>query len=415
MTIENLILFAVLLSLVIMSAFFSGNETAFLSLSKIKLKEMKDKKAKNYKLVTKMLEKKEFFLSTILICNNLVNNFFSSATTMLAVGLFGDAGVVVATTVATAIIILFGEILPKTFAANAGILISNLFAPSIRIIQIIFFPVVKIFELISRFFARLIPPPNDDAITADEIKVLIETGNKEGIFEKSEMAMLKKVFVFSDLRLKAIAKHFSSIEHIDSNATYEEALEKFKKSGFSKLPVVKNGDFENILGVLHYKSLLFLSGSKKNFSAEKHCHPPLFVPESKRVASLFYIFRTEKRDFAVVVNEHGSNCGIVTADDIIHAVFGDSQRDAEEQISQLSDNEFVIFGETPLVEVENTLGITLESEFYNTIAGFLLEKFGKIPDEKDFFEESGFRFSVKKIEVNKIQLIGATKIPSFEK
>lgn len=411
---DNLILFLTLLSLVIMSAFFSGSETAFLSLSKIKLKEMKDKKVKNYKLVTKMLSKQEFFLSTILICNNLVNNFFSSAATMLAVGIFGDAGIAVATTAATLIIITFGEILPKTFAANAGIFISNLFAPLIRIIQTIFFPVVKVFELVSRLFSRIIPPTEDDAITAEEIEVLIETGNKEGIFEKSEMDMLKKVLVFSDLRLKSIAKHFSSIEYVDSNASYEETLAKFRKSGFSKLPVVKNGDFENILGVLHYKSLLFHSGAKKNFSVKKYCRPTLFVPDSKKAASLFYVFRTEKTDFAVVVNEHGSNCGIITSDDIIHAVFGDSQRNGEEQISRLSHNEFVIFGEAPLTEVEDTLGITLESEFYNTIAGYLLEKFGKIPDEKDFFEESGFRFSVKKIAANKIQAVGAVKISGEE-
>lgn len=403
-----------LVFLVVMSAFFSSSETAFLSLSKIKMRQMLKENKKAATPVAKLKQNTDNLLTLILVGNNFVNTFASSLATSVALGFFGESGVGIATAVMTVLIIIFGEILPKSFAANNPEKLSIFLAKPLSLLKIILKPITFIFSAFSKMISKFVetfqknPLPS---VTEEELKTLIEVGDEEGTLEDGEKEMLYKIFEFTDLRVRDILRHRSFVKAIDSKANYEETLSKFIESGYSRLPVFKD-DLETILGTIHYKDVLYFSGSKLNFTAEKIVRKALFIPETISVVTLLMRFRTEKHTFAVVVSEHGNVEGIVTTDDVLKAVFGRITDEynsktikPEERIRVTGKREFLIPGDMFLNDINRIFSTDLESEDFDSLGGWLLEQFGYLPENGEKLKIGSTTFTVEDVGSRRIQSI----------
>ena len=403
-----------LVFLVVMSAFFSSSETAFLSLSKIKMRQMLKENKKAAAPVVKLKQNTDNLLTLILVGNNFVNTFASSLATSVALGFFGESGVGLATAVMTVLIIIFGEILPKSFAANNPEKLSIFLAKPLSLLKIILKPITFIFSAFSKMISKFVetfqknPLPS---VTEEELKTLIEVGDEEGTLEDGEKEMLYKIFEFTDLRVRDILRHRSFVKAIDSKANYEETLSKFIESGYSRLPVFKD-DLETILGTIHYKDVLYFSGPKLNFTAEKIVRKALFIPETISVVTLLMRFRTEKHTFAVVVSEHGNVEGIVTTDDVLKAVFGRITDEynsktikPEERIRVTGKREFLIPGDMSLNDVNRIFSTDLESEDFDSLGGWLLEQFGYLPENGEKLKIGSTTFTVEDVGSRRIQNI----------
>ena len=404
----------VLIFLICMSAFFSSSETSFLSISKIKMRQMLKENKKKATPVAKLKQDTDSLLTLILVGNNFVNTFSSSLATSVALGLFGQSGVGIATAIMTVLIIIFGEILPKSFAANNPEKMTLKFAKPLNLLKIILKPIILIFNAFSKITSKFIglfqkqPLPS---VTEEELKTLIDVGDEEGTLESGEKEMLYKIFEFTDLRVRDILRHRSFVKSIEGKATYEETLNAFIESGYSRLPVYKD-DFETILGTIHYKDVLYFSGNKATFTPEKIVRKALFIPETVSVVNLLMSFRTGKHTFAVVVGEHGNVEGIVTADDALKAVFGritdeynSKSISPEERIRITGKREFLIPGDMSLNDVNRIFNTDFESEDFDTLGGWLLEKFGYLPENGEKLKIGSTSFTVEDQGSRRIQSI----------
>ncbi|MGL4981342.1 MAG: CNNM domain-containing protein [Treponemataceae bacterium] len=402
-----------LFALIIISAIFSSTETAFLSISKSKLYKIKKSGDKRGALVIKLRIKTEKLLSTILIANNLANNFASSLAALVAIKLLGNAGLGVATFVMTALIIIFGEILPKTIAAFYPIKTAKRFAFFIFFVQILLFPLIKIFTVYSHLVVKLADffwKSNESQITQEELKTLFELGSRTGILEQTEKDMLNKVFDFSDVRIKSIMQHPSQITMIENSASFDQVLQAFKSSGYSRIPVFLN-DFNSVLGIIYYKDLLSFKTNPQEFAVKKILLPVMFVPSSKMAFSLFHQFYKEKQHLAIVVNEHGENCGLITGEDLLCSIFGKVTAEHNikttpvEQIKILQKKEFLVPANITLVDLNDYLKINLSSGIYITLAGFLLEHFDRLPLAGEKISIESLHFTVEKVSDRHIDLV----------
>ncbi len=403
-----------LVLLIGLSAFFSSSETAFLCIPKIRLRQMQKEKKPKAKLIAKLKNRTDILLTVILIGNNFVNSLASSLATALAISILGNSGTGIATLSMTIIIIMFGEILPKTIATYRSEEVAAHFATPLSILEKVLFPLVFIFskftylvKLISQGFASA----QSKQITEDELKTLFDLGGQEGILESSEKDMLHKVFEFSDLRAHDIEKSRTLVKMIDANANYDQALEIISESGYSRLPVYEDNK-ETIVGILHFKDLLFYNGTKEDFSVKKVAKKPLFIPETKDALSMLHVFKAEKQTFAIIIDEHGSFSGIITMDNLVKAVFGritdgfdKKVRPAEDRITILSSTEFIIPGDIEIDEVNKIFKMHLASEDSDTFGGWLLETFDYLPEDGESIKKENIIYTVQSQKNRRIQSI----------
>ncbi len=415
----NIIATAILLvALVAMSAFFSSSETAFLSLSKVDVKQMLKAKIPGAKRVAALKADMDRLLTTILIGNNFVNNLASSAATALAVSLFGQKGVGFATIVMTVTIILFGEILPKTIAAYNSTAMAKKASFPLGMLQKLMFPIVWTFALITKGVGSLVDKiwkSNTPLVTEEELKTLIDLGNAEGTLENNERDLLYKIFEFTDLRVRDITRHRSFVQVVPAESSYAEAAKIFSKSGYSRLPVYCDNGYgtkDEYIGLLHYKTLLFFHGDKqeKNF-AKRHMRNILFVPETKTAVSLLHTFKSEKASFAAVVDEHGTTAGIVTMDDVLNAVMGRITDEyakytpPEKRIKIISSTDFLLPGDLRLSDVNEIFQLKCESEEFDTLGGWILEQFGYLPSTGEVLRQKPCLWMVDDVAHRRIQTV----------
>ena len=402
--------------LLAVGAFFSMTETAFTSLSRIKVRQLQKEKARHADLIAKLRSNLDELIATVLIGTNFVNTFNSAVTTAFAVKVLGAEYVSAATAVILFLVIIFVEIVPKTFAAiNTETAVKNTAIP-VYLIKAVLYPVVKTFCLFTRFidFAeKKIFKSKRVLITEDELKTLIEVGEKEGTLEQSERKMLERLFEFSDLSVHSIMRHRSLVKYISTESSLDEVIAVFQTTGYSRIPVYEN-DVENIVGVLHFKSVLFASPlitASKDFI--KICMAePAFVPETMSAIDLLKKFKKEKINFAVAVNEYGGMAGIVTLDDILSEVFGritdehgTVEVSPEDKITVIGTNEFIVPGDMKLDDLNDVLNINLSSETFDTLGGWLLEQFDELPPVGKTHKKSGVLYIVEDQSQRRIQTV----------
>lgn len=402
--------------LLAVGAFFSMTETAFTSLSRIKVRQLQKEKARHADLIAKLRSNLDELIATVLIGTNFVNTFNSAVTTAFAVKVLGAEYVSAATAVILFLVIIFVEIVPKTFAAiNTETAVKNTAIP-VYLIKAVLYPVVKTFCLFTRFidFAeKKIFKSKRVLVTEDELKTLIEVGEKEGTLEQSERKMLERLFEFSDLSVHSIMRHRSLVKYISTESSLDEVIAIFQTTGYSRIPVYEN-DVENIVGVLHFKSVLFASPlitASKDFI--KICMAePAFVPETMSAIDLLKKFKKEKINFAVAVNEYGGMAGIVTLDDILSEVFGritdehgTVEVSPEDKITVIGTNEFIVPGDMKLDDLNDVLNINLSSETFDTLGGWLLEQLDELPPVGKTHKKNGVLYIVEDQSQRRIQTV----------
>lgn len=391
--VKTVLILVALIFLVSLVAFFSSSETAYLSLQKIKIRRMIQERKPRARLVAKLKEDMDNVLTTVLIGTNFVNSLASALATVLAVEMVGNNAVGVSTLVISFFITVFGQIVPKTLASLNPEKTASKSAVVIATIKKVLFPVVWIFTQISHFavfLAEKILKPVQQGITPEEIQTLIQVGAKEGTLELSESQMLNKIFSFSDISVSDIMHHRTLVAMVEDTATMEEVTKEFMESGYSNIAVYHES-LEDVIGVINYQDILFVSASEIDAGpdfAKRMMKPVLFVPGTFSLFDLLRVFYEENKKFAVVLDEAGGISGVATMTDIMNVVFGHmidenvhEEIPAENRIKVISPKEFLLPGELKIEDVNELLNLHLESDFYNTLGGWLLEQFGSLPQD----------------------------------
>lgn len=397
----------ILVVLIFLSAFFSMSETALTSISKIRLRTMIDENVKNAKLIQSVLEEPGKLLSAILIGNNLVNIGASSLATAIIVDKYGSKGVGIATAVLTIVILIFGEITPKTFATKNAEKISLFVIKAIKFCMIIFTPFIFILNIITGFILRLLGVKKDEKtpiITESELITMVNVSHEEGVLEIDEREMINNVVYFANSDAEDVMVPRTDIIAINVDATQEELTALFKEETCSRMPVYDE-TIDNIIGIISLKDLLFVDKSK-DFNIRDYMREPFFTYESKCLKELFAEMRINRIPMAIILDEYGGTSGIVTLEDMLEEIVGDladEYDEHDEEIKLVRDNEYIIEGTTKIEDVNEILGTNFKSEDFDSIGGFIIETFGKFPDKGDSIKIDNVKFIIEEIEKNRIE------------
>lgn len=396
----------ILIILIILSACFSMSETALTSLSKIRLRNMVDENVKNAKLIQNTLEKPEKLLTAILIGNNLVNIGASSLATSLAIKQWSNNGVGIATGLLTLIILIFGEITPKTFATKNAEKVAILAIKPIKFCMIIFTPIIFVLNIITSFFLKLLGVKKDEkipTITESELLTMVNVSHEEGVLEIDEREMINNVVDFANSDAKDVMIPRTDIIAININASYQELTDLFKKETFSRMPVYED-NIDNIVGIIALKDLLFIKNTD-SFNIKEIMREPFFTYESKCLKELFSEMRIKRIPMAIIADEYGGTSGIVTLEDMLEEIVGDLADEYDEhfeEIKVIKEDEYIIEGVTKIEDVNEMLGTKFESEDFDSIGGFVIETMGKFPEKGEMIKTDNVKFIVEEIDKNRI-------------
>ena len=408
---ENILQIGLLVVLLLGSGFFSASETSLMSLSKIRIRYMEDEGVKGAKLVGSLIEKSSDLLSSILVGNNIVNIAATSVSTSLFISIFGDGGVAIATAVMTVLVLVFGEITPKTIAANSPEKVAVVVSKPISIIMKITKPIVWIFNLLTGIIFKIMGIDNDGVkpfITEEELKAMVNVSHEEGVLEMEEREIINNVFQFGDMQAKEAMIQRLDMVAIDIEDSYDEIIELFKSEKLSRLPVYQES-IDDIVGILNIKDIIFLSDEEiENFDIKDYVREAFFTYEFKKITQLLEEMKKEKTQMAIVVDEYGGTAGLLTIEDLVEVIVGDiddEYDEEEEEIVKINDNEYLVEGRTKISDVNEQLGINLESEEFDSLGGFIIGYLKRIPEENEIIEVEDVKFKVESIDKNRINKI----------
>lgn len=402
----------ILVILLIGSGFFSASETALMSLSKIRIRYMQQEGVKGAKLVSSLIENPNKLLSSILVGNNVVNIAATSISTSLFIGLMkGSEGVAVATAVMTILVLIFGEITPKSIAANNSEKVALLVARPIKFIIFILSPIVWIFNLITGFIFKILGLENKGVqpyITEEELRTMVNVSHEEGVLEIEEREIINNVFQFGDMQAKNAMIQRIDMVAIDVEDSYDEIIELFKNEKLSRMPVYEE-NIDDIIGILNIKDVIFLDDEEiENFDIKKYIREPFFTYEFKKIAQLLEEMKIEKTQMAIVVDEYGGTSGLITVEDLIEVIVGDiddEYDDEDDEIQVIKEDEYIVEGSTKITDVNELIGVRLESEEFDSIGGFIIGHLNRLPEEEEVVEVDDIRFCIESIDKNRIKKI----------
>ncbi|MGL4739636.1 MAG: hemolysin family protein [Sarcina sp.] len=406
----------ILIILIGLSAFFSSSETALTSVNKIKIRHMVEEGVKGAKLVEKLIDEPKVLLGAILIGNNIVNIGASSLATVLAATLvagtkYEDTGIAIATGVMTILILIFGEITPKSLAQQNAEKMSIKVSKPIAFIVFIFRPFVWVFTKISTLFIRMLggdPNKVEPFITEEELKTLVDVGNEEGVLEQDEKEMIFNVFEFGDRNAKDIMVQRVDIIAEDIETTYEELLEGIKEYQFSRIPIYEE-NIDNIVGILNTKDLILLSTQeRKNFDIKKIMRKPHYTFEFKKITDLFNEMKKTRNHMSVVLDEYGGTVGIVTIEDLIEEIVGeieDEYDEHQEDIREVRENEYEVDGSTRLEDLSELPYVNVESEEFDSIGGFVIGILDRLPEHGEEITYENLKFVVEKLDKKRVKKV----------
>lgn len=400
-----------------LSAFFSSSEAAFLSLQRARIAHLVSTHVPGARRIAEMIERPERLLSTVLLANNLVNIAFTSLVTAIAVALLGrGVGVIVATAASTLLVLLVGEIVPKTVAVNHAERVAFLVAAPLRWTEVLLLPLAFVLQKLSRAISSLFGGASGmvHSITEAELRALIDIGEAEGTVAPVEAEMLENVFRFGDRQVREVMTPRTEIVSIEEGATLGEFLEVYAEHTHSRFPVHRE-TIDNIIGVLSTKDILkslAAGGIDYNQPLTVEVREAYFVPETKRVAELFDEMRHTGHQMAIAIDEFGGVAGLVTLKRLTEEVVGPVGEEGvtpEEEFEAIDENTFEVEGGMSVQEVEEGLGIVLPKGDFETIAGFVLYRLGHIPAEGEQFEHDNLKFEVTRMRDLKIETIRITR------
>ena len=399
-------LLATAVILLILSCLFSMSESAFLSVNKLRIRFLRRKKVKKAIRVGKLLDKQEELINTILIGNNIVNISISSILTSISLELFGSAGVAAATFIVTLLLLIFGEITPKTLGSRFQEKIAFGLSGFLSFWYFALRPFVFIFTKISNFAKFLTgskKKKSKESFTEEEIKTFIEVGEEEGTVEKGEKEMLHRVFKFTDLEAKDIMQPRTKMITVTLKTKYADIIELSEKTHLSHFPVVKS-NIDDICGILHLKDVLPFFNRPETFSVKNVMKKPLFIPETKPMSSIQEALRESNQSIAIVLDEYSGTAGLLTIEDISSEIFGTLSDEYDftqaAEIVEKSDGLFMLEGNARLVDINEKLKINLVSENNETINGWFCEQLGTLPEIENNLSFGGWTFTVKEVSKN---------------
>lgn len=410
-TSSNLIQIVLLAILLVASGFFSASETALMSLSKIRIRYMKEEGIKGAKLVGSLIEDSNNLLTSILVGNNVVNIAATSISTSLFLSIFQEKGVPIATAVMTILVLIFGEITPKTIAVNNTEKVALLVSRPIKIIITILKPVVWIFNIITKVIFKILGVQDKGIqpyITEEELKTMVNVSHEEGVLEIEEREIINNVFQFGDMQAKEAMVQRLDIIAINVEDTYDEIMDLFKHEKLSRLPVYEES-IDNIIGILNIKDVVFLEDDEiDNFNIKDYVREAFFTYEFKKITQLLEEMKKDKSQMAIVVDEYGATAGLITIEDLVEVIVGDiddEYDEEDEEIQVIKEDEYIVEGSTRISDVNEMIGIRLESEEFDSIGGFIIGHIGRIPDENEVIEFDNIRFCIESLEKNRIMKI----------
>lgn len=403
----RLVLVILLLSL---SAFFSSAETALTTVSKMRIRTLAEAGDKKAITLMKVIENPGKMLSMILVGNNIVNLSASSMMTTLTMELFGSKAVGVATGVLTLLILVFGEITPKTMATLNAERLSLAYAGIVYWLMRLLTPVIFLVNKLSMavmFLLRVDPNKKPDAITEDELRTIVEVSHEEGVIESEEKKMINNVFDFGDAVARDVMVPRIDMVMVDVNATYKELIELFRKERFTRIPVYENST-DNVIGIINVKDFLLYDNAQK-FSLRDLLRQPLYTYEYKKTAELMVEMRKTSNNIIIVLDEYGATAGLITLEDMLEEIVGDIRdeydEDEEDEVKEIAPNEYLVSGSAKLDDLNDRLDLELESEDYDSIGGLVIGLLEHLPEEGEAVDCGNIRLVVEHVEKNRIDKI----------
>lgn len=392
----------VLIILLILSGFFSSAETALFSISKVKARHIGKSQRQTDRLIRKMKEEPHRLLTTILIGNNLVNIGGTALATALAFQLFPSKAVGIATGLMTFLILVFGEIVPKSFATRNNVLLARMVIYPIYWFSLLFYPLVLLLNFIPLITGRIKKTP---AATEEELLTFVEVVEEEGEIKEEEKELIHNIIEFDDTSASEIMTPRGDMFLVEVGQKLD--FRTILQSGYSRIPVIE-GSVDNVIGILNLKDLfMHQATSGEEPDIRKLMSKPYVVPENKKLDSLMRQFKKRKQHLAIVVDEHGGVSGLISLEDVLEEIVGeisDETDKVEQHIVSIKKDEWLVLGKSEIEDVNEAIGMNIpDLREYDTFSGYILDRIGKIPALNEEISLDDFVVTVKKIEGNRIR------------
>lgn len=400
----------ILLILLLLSGFFSSAETALTTVNKIRIRSLADDGNKRAKTVLKVTENSGKMLSAILIGNNVVNIAASSLTTTIAYK-FGGSIVALASGLITILILLFGEITPKTLATIYSEKLSLIYAPVINLFMKLMTPVIFIINSLSTgilLLLRIDPKAKTNTMTETELRTIVDVSHEDGVIEEEEKEMIYNVFDLGDAKAKDVMVPRVHVTFADVESSYEELIEIFRQDKFTRLPVFEETT-DNVIGIINMKDLLLYDNTKE-FHIRDILREAHFTYEFKNTSELLIEMRQASFNIAIVLDEYGETAGLITLEDLLEEIVGEIHDEYDENeedfIKEIKEREYIVEGSTNLEDLNDRLDLELSSDDYDSLGGLIIEYLDRLPSKGDeVTTKEGIRLVVEKLDKNRIEKV----------
>ena len=406
----------VIIILLGLSAFFSSSETALTTVNKIRIRNLAESGNQSAVWVMKLGEDQGRMLSAILIGNNVVNLSASSMLTVLATEVFGSRAAGAATGILTLLILIFGEITPKTIATLEAEKNALRFGHIIYVLMVLMTPVIVAVNWMSFGVLKALnvdPSKRGDDMTEDELRTIVEVGHEKGVIESEEKEMINNVFDLGDSVATDIMVPRIDMTFININAGFDELLQVFREERYTRLPVYEETT-DNVVGIINIKDMLLIE-DREHFSIADHLRQPLYTFESKKLSELMVEMRQTSNNIVIVLDEYGATAGLITLEDILEEIVGDIRdeydEDEEDELIQLSDGQYLVEGAMKLDDLNHKLNLELTSEDYDSVGGWVIDRLEHLPAQGEEVEWEGVRLVVEQVEKNRIDKVHLYILP----
>ena len=404
--------FLLLIFLIFLSAFFSSAETAFTTVSSIKIRTLMDENNKKAFLVKKIIDNKTKMLSAILIGNNIVNISASSLATILVQKLFGNYAVSIATGVLTILILIFGEITPKTIASLYALKLSLIYSKIIYFLMIALTPVIIVINYLANFvlfILRINPVSSSKTLTENELRTIVDVSHEEGVIEKEERQMINNVFDFGDAVAEDVMVPKIDMTMADINSTYDEIIDIFRKEKYTRIPIYQDST-DNVIGIINMKDLL-LYNSSAVFDIRNYLRSAFYTYETKKLSELMLEMKKTSVNIVIVLDEYGVTSGLITLEDLLEEIVGEIHDeydiDEDDGIKEISPAKYIIEGQVKISDLNEKLNLKLSSKEYDSVGGLIIEKLDRFPNTRDKIIIDNISLKVlqmDKMRISKIEL-----------
>lgn len=402
----------IIVILIVLSALFSSSETALTTITPHRLKTLVDEEIPHAKTLEKVLDQKAKMLSVILICNNIVNLTASAMATVVVQQLFGSKAISIGTGILTLLVLIFGEIVPKTMATVRAERMGLRVAPVINALMIVFTPITAALNFVAKGVLRLFgirPDEKAQSYTENEIRSIVEVSHEEGITTSEEKKIINNVFDFTDTTVKEIMVPRINVTAISINSSFEDLMTLFREELFTRYPVYDEEGI-NFIGLINVKDLMVLEKEQiEHFSVKEILREIAYTYEGKHLSELFLEMKRKRESMMAVLDEYGDLAGIVTMEDILEEIVGDIRdeydEDEELEVVKISDQVYEVQGHVSLDDVNEKIGTSFESEDYDSIGGLLIEHLERLPENGDRVDVGDCTLTAKEVDKNVIKVV----------